>query len=260
MVSTLWRHATSSVSRQTHRLDYNSKDASVHTTTAHKMRKLWAMMPAIPLVSSLADIQADAKSTRHTKRILNSVARQSPEAHKLVKYLVEFVTMSCAPDMLALRVFPNAKEISESFGAYDAVRCRLPEFGLKDPTVTVVAVGDGTTPRTAATFAMRSAWTCYSVDPLLRGGIARWSAIKRLHIVPSKIEDVRIDGDKVIVIAVHSHARLDVTLRSITAREMLAVVAMPCCVPLLLDRPPDIEYDESGVISPCRTIKIWRLP
>lgn len=202
-------------------------------------------------------IQAEPRRMAHTKRVLGSVVKHNPDAAKMLKYLVEFVTLACAPDMLAMRVFPNGKEISESFGAYDAVRYRLPQYALGDKDVTVVCVGDGRTPRTAATFALRSAWNCYSVDPMLKGGTQRWKAIERLTVINKRIQDVRIAAARVIVVAVHSHANLKQSVAQIDADEV-SVVAMACCVPMALDRAPDLTYDERGVISPCRTIQIWR--
>lgn len=38
------------------------------------------------------------------------------------RYLDEFVRCRCAPDLLARKLFPNAKEVTESFAAYAAVR------------------------------------------------------------------------------------------------------------------------------------------
>lgn len=34
------------------------------------------------------------------------------------RYLDEFVRFSRSPELLSLKLFPNAKEITESFGAY----------------------------------------------------------------------------------------------------------------------------------------------
>jgi hypothetical protein len=213
------------------------------------------MIPDI--VEGWKDIQANPRHLAHGSKVINGVAHYNKDAANLVKYLGEFIGMSCAPDMLALRLFPNAKEISESFGAYDAVRYRLQEFKLNDPSVTVIAVGDGNTPRTAATFAFRSKWTCFSVDPNLKGGTLRWSAVKRLHVLPQRIEDVHIEADQAIIVAVHSHAKLPAAVASVKANR-LAVVSIPCCQPQRLELEPDIQYQDKHIISPERTVKIWR--
>ena len=53
----------------------------------------------------------------------------------------------------------NAKELSESFACFNAARVHLAETFLpSDPHVTLLAIGDGLTPRTAALFAFRTAW------------------------------------------------------------------------------------------------------
>ena len=204
-------------------------------------------------------IQSDERSFSHAKKLINSTGKYSKEAALMLRHVSEFVTLYCAPDMLGMRLFPNAKEISESFAAFDAARYKLPTFDISDPSIALIAVGDGATPRTAATFAFRSKWACYSVDPLLRGGTKRWSAINRLTVCAQKIQSFKIKCDRAVLVAVHSHAKLSDCLPSIHARE-LAVIAMPCCVRLEIPGvDPVITYESRGVISPMRTIKIWHL-
>jgi hypothetical protein len=58
-------------------------------------------------------------------------------------------------------VFPNAKELTESFAANNAIRIHLAgEYTPGDERVTVIAVGDGNTPRTAALCAFLTKWQC----------------------------------------------------------------------------------------------------
>lgn len=173
-----------------------------------------------------------------------------------LRYLNELVRLRCTNDLLALRLFPDMKEITESFGAYSAVRDHL-DHRLSDPSITVLVVGDGHTPRTGATFAFRSAWSCYSVDPrlTLKPDHLR---IDRLESRPCLIEDMPVlvaDGP-VIVVAVHSHASLGVTVRKVCANR-IDVVAIPCCVPQVLDQAPTEVYDDSGIWSPKREVRIW---
>lgn len=184
-----------------------------------------------------------------------------------LRYLHELTRLRCAPDMLALGLFPNAKEVTESFAAYHAVVRHLPAFSLSDRSVTLIAVGDGSTPRTGATFALRSAWNCISIDPALRetgGKGARgrppsrgWSAIGRLRVIPLHVQFVEpIECERAVIVAVHSHARLEDAMRAVRARE-IAVVAMPCCVPQTLETPHDIEFTDSAVASPQNRILVW---
>ena len=110
------------------------------------------------------------------------------------RYLNEFFSLSCSRDLLEWEVFPNFKEVTESFAAYRAVEKHLrhlPWCGLDDRGVTLLAVGDGASPRTATTFALRSAWDCHSVDPGLR---EKWERIgvRRLTLHRQPIEEVTI--------------------------------------------------------------------
>jgi hypothetical protein len=175
----------------------------------------------------------------------------------------ELLRCHCAALLLSLRLFPNAKEVSESFGAYAAVRAHLNEIPFNDPTVTLIAVGDGCTPRTGATFAMRSAWRCVSVDPRLRqqeGVVRDWRDVRRLETRRCRVEQtqVAVDGP-VVVVAVHSHATLEASLSCIVGNPTsIAVVAMPCCVSLVLPGVPiRASYEDPDVMSPHRRIVIW---
>jgi hypothetical protein len=179
------------------------------------------------------------------------------------QYLNEFMECKCAPDMLEMRLFPNCKEITESFAAYDAVRSKLlRHYQFGDPKVIMISVGDGSTPRTAATFAYRSRWQCHSVDPLL-GQKSRFLGIDRLKLHPRKIEDCtredfRITDDSLVVItAVHSHAELAATVKVIGKVARMAIVAIPCCVKLSLPLPTRDVYIDHGIWSPSKTVLLW---
>lgn len=172
-----------------------------------------------------------------------------------IRYLDQYVKLHCGPDLARAEVFPNAKEITESFAAFQA--SRLLGLPFKSPRVTVLAVGDGARPRTAATFALRSAWTSVSVDPSLRVD-GEWRFIKRLTVEPRPVETYRLDtDDPAIVVAVHSHADLKASVACVHGAGRVAVIAIPCCVPLTLDRPPDLAYTDWGIWSPERTVKVW---
>lgn len=216
------------------------------------------MDPLGPLPRDFSDIQADPATMRYCSKLINGVSAYDPTAGNFVRYLGELISLKCAPDMLAMKLFPNAKEISESFAAYEAARHRLDGFDLGDPAITVVVVGDGSTPRTAATFAFRSAWVCHSIDPLLKGGTLRWANIKRLTLHPTKVEDVEpIVCDKALIVAVHSHAKLQNAILAVKAPHT-AVIAMPCCVAQKLSVEPDRRYRDKSVISPAREVLIWQ--
>lgn len=173
-----------------------------------------------------------------------------------LKYLNEFFSLKAAPDISATYAFPNAKEITESFAAYNAARKYLKSnFNLSDDSISLIAVGDGASPRTAITFAFRSKWKCYSVDPKLKLA-SRYTRIDRLKLYPNKIEDFKLTCDKAVIIAVHSHAKLSDAINSITANKK-AVIAIPCCKEQVLNQDPDHIYLDWGIHSPERIIKIW---
>lgn len=176
------------------------------------------------------------------------------------QHINEFVKLKCAPDLLASGLFPNAKEITESMSAYHAVfwhilKDKTKELG--DPSIAVVSVGDGVTPRTAALFAFRSNWQCFSVDPTMR---EKEYGIKRLSIFRGRVENFNIDCSNfsaVIILLVHSHATVRASLDRITGT-VRHVVAIPCCVPHELPGNPYIGYEDYDMWSPKRTVKVWR--
>lgn len=174
------------------------------------------------------------------------------------RYAEDFWRLNCATDLMELGVYPNFKEMTESFAAYRAARLHIP-FEPQDPEVNVVVVGDGATPRTAVTFAFRSAWNCFSIDPNLHS-LDRWKSVKRLVCIPSCVEDsIAAAFGKLIIVAPHSHASLPEALSRFDANER-HVIALPCCKEQVVPgRPvPDIKYDDWGIWSPARSVMIWR--
>lgn len=184
-------------------------------------------------------------------------------------YMNEFIRCRSSIDMLELGLFPNAKEISESFGMFNAVRKVLGAPSFADPKIAVYAIGDGSAPRTAATFAFRTNWQTFSVDPALTLK-PKWRMIKRLVVLPQAVEHISIGCmpdlypafDSVVIAAVHSHADLTTSHSVVKARHPKAKIhtfAMPCCVNQALGaRPPDEETRDMGIMSMHNLIKYWK--
>lgn len=168
------------------------------------------------------------------------------------RYINRFMGMKAAPDMLIRGLFPNAKEITESFGALYAIS-NLP-VDYKDD-MAVVCVGDGFSPRTAALCAFCTKWDCYSVDPVLRD--KEWD-IDRLTTKRFKIQDTFLEFDKpCVILMVHSHVKVNETLPSIKA-PVRHLVTMECCMSLNFDgKPPIADYEDPNVWSPKNKIKVW---
>jgi hypothetical protein len=176
------------------------------------------------------------------------------------RYANELLRLTCAPDILAWRLFPDFKELTESFGMFRCVTDVLGMGLLAASNVALVAVGDGTTPRTGATFALRSSWQCFSVDPALKDKAGHEARIRRLVVVPARIEQWRLPRGyaRAIIVAVHSHAPLSAAVAACSANvRRVDVFAMPCCVGQVLDRRPDVEREDRSIASPKRTIRAW---
>lgn len=171
-------------------------------------------------------------------------------------YLNQFIQLKCGIDLLSLGLFPNAKEITESFAAYEATMNYLP-FHPKYDKVNVVAVGDGHKPRTAATFAFRTSWNCYSVDPELIIG-ERLDRVKRLKCFKSKVEDIQLEFDEpTIIVCVHNHAKLKECVKSIRSPDRW-IISMPCCFKDNFGIPT-ICYKDNNVWSEKNFVNIYEV-
>lgn len=185
-------------------------------------------------------------------------AMQQETHTRAARYANELLALRCGPDLLALGVFPDFKELTESFGMYRAVSDTLGRALLEQPGVALIAVGDGCTARTAATFAFRSQWTCYSVDPAARM-LESYSSVRRLVIVQERVERWTLPSGhaRAVIVAVHSHARLDAAVKACAGAERVDIFALPCCVGQQLGRKPDVERVDKSISSPKRTFVIW---
>ena len=169
------------------------------------------------------------------------------------RYIDLFFRSKCAADLLHNGLFPNAKEVTESHAAFQAVWYYLTRFERSDPNITVVVIGGGKQPRTASLFACKTKWQTISVDPVSTEGSL---TIRRVETRKCRIEETTVKADKAIVLAVHSHANLQQGVDRVEANDK-AVVAIPCCYSQDLHRDPDHIYDDMGIWSPKRTVKIW---
>lgn len=180
-----------------------------------------------------------------------------------IRYLNEFMRMKCAPELLARRIFPNAKEITESMGAWHAVREHvLPRVPVlrNDPNVLVHCVGDGTTPRTGALFAFLSRWQVYSIDPRMRD--SQWK-VARLHTFSERIEDFFNQGTSPLnlIVHVHSHASLQASVNNLTSvgGGCRYLVNIPCCRKADLDMEPIAAYNDPAILSPRNRVEVYDL-
>lgn len=187
-------------------------------------------------------------------------------------YIDRFLRLKCASDLVRPKLFPDSKEITESFGAWQAiVRNYRDDYNPSDDKIKCIVVGDGCSPRTGALVAHLSRWEVWSVDPRLRD---KWcnQDIDRLYVVPTKIEDAFITWEsratKIILLYVHSHAPFQQYISKVanTAHlEHLLIISIPCCVDnnlKLWDKyeiAPTKEYWDSGILSDKNLVRIWDL-
>ena len=211
------------------------------------------------------------------------------------RYVTELLKLACGPELVRLRLFPDAKELTESFAANNAARSFLwsknaagrARVDPADAAVTCVAVGDGNTPRTAALFAFLTRWHCVAVDPEMvewrewrkRRGVVdadddgdgdrpgvptgAWGGVRRLRAFRKKIQEVRVECEKAVLVLVHAHVSLAECLAQVQTRSgRCSAVILPCCNWYQKLRhpegaPPLAEYDDGSVASPQRTVRVF---
>lgn len=199
-----------------------------------------------------------------TDSILQSVTETEQTINVAIKrpsnrYLDEFIRLRSAPDMLAKNLFPNAKEITESMAAYDAVRKNV-QLDLADKSVVCLCPCDGHMPRTGAMFAYRTAWRVYSIDPALR--TEHKFDIARLNLFKMTAGQFAAENEHVsqhhptVIVGVHPHAKFDEMVSMAPNASSLYVVLMPCCVQM----PEEgYCYYDWGIHSPKRKIIVRRM-
>jgi hypothetical protein len=208
-------------------------------------------LPAAPLATPECYECKDNKEEKKAQRAAWLRARGKPEPDPLRSRIVgknadahysmytnELLSLTCAPKLLELKLFPSAKELTESFSCFAAVRAHLSnEFRPDDPSVLLVCVGDGLTPRTAGLFCFRTKWKCISVDPLMRGPLGfhsdetRWSEhIERLTARRARLQDAapepagKFVGERVLLVLPHAHIGLDECLQCVRGSAQLGAV------------------------------------
>jgi len=214
-------------------------------------------------------VHSNRKAQRIAKRGVPDPARcrlvTEDTSKHFTRYMDEFLSLTCAPELLRLRLFPNSKELTESMAVLHAVRsvpalARL--FPPSDSSVTCLCIGDGTTPRTAALAAYRTSWTCIAVDPLMDAESEEWRGIDRLTALRAKIEDIPLlHCQKCLLVMVHAHVGLKASLERVRWQHALGVVAIPCCnwykeIQMELAEPI-FEQDDPHIVSPHRLVRVW---
>ena len=133
--------------------------------------------------------------------------RVHPRNWGYTTYIDKVFSLRCFVNLVQLQVFPDAKDISESYGVLQAViRKGLAPDGVvargtstraqeKREGVLCFCIGDGSTARTATLASFLTNWHAVSVDPGLR---REWAGkephgVRRLRGYAAKFEDVMAD-------------------------------------------------------------------
>lgn len=174
-------------------------------------------------------------------------------------YIHKFFASNSSADLLANNLFPNAKELTESWGALEAVDKHIIPLGISRNSeyVDVFAIGDGYRPRTAALFSFHTKWNSYSIDPLL---VIKNYTIKRLTLIKEKIEKLPdfYSTDRVaIIVLVHSHADIKICWEKIDYQNKF-LVTIPCCYKKELTGVNLItEYNDESILSKENKVRIY---
>ena len=183
-----------------------------------------------------------------------------------LRYIDFFLKLKCSTELVSTGFYPNGKEISETQGAFEAVRHKL-KLDYNDETVAIVVVGDGYNPRTGYYMACMTKWQIFSVDPAMERDyveiIEKIKNRKNIQIFPNKIEDCALDLKiyrTIVLLFVHSHASLKASVGSLVTKSPSAIhaVSMPCCFDDDLGIPYDIKFDDPYVISVHRSLFIYK--
>ena len=228
----------------------------------------------------------------HTDRETGREIYEVSFARISTRHLDRVWSLKCLPHIVNLKLFPDMKEISESYAAFWAITRGL-KIRPGDTGVHVVVVGDGQVPRTGALLALLSQWTVCSVDPAMQVDLGRAldieAKLKRLSVIPTTIEaadpakllhrkDAQEGGPHphtIIMLSVHSHAKMSVSARQIflggqppglsgpsdaapyEGQARLAAVSIPCCVADDLFCRTTTNYTDNGILSPMRSVNIY---
>jgi len=223
-------------------------------------------------------------------RTSDSGMERRPNNFGYCNYLDKLFSLKCFPDIVALRAFTSAKDVSESMAAIQAAN----QHGLwndakkqkKNVKVNCLCIGDGSTPRTAVLACFLHKWDCISIDPALhedwRGvnpkgvrGLTGFGGTLEEFLLQSNNQSSNGDNDDatsttkydhLVLLCVHSHARLtgNASVPNIMAlynNIPTTLISLPCCPKFRsqkdVGRVPDVVYEDDCVFSACRRVEVW---
>jgi len=175
-----------------------------------------------------------------------------------MKYINKFIRLKCAIDLLKWKMFPNAKEICETYAIRNAVYKFFPELNYGQELDCYV-IGDGVVPRTGAFFACTTACNVWSIDPNLRTEGVH-PKVQRLTCIKDKLENTHMKGDTIIVVAPHAHADINYICEKWDFN-VAYIVSMPCCKKdyQVLSNRIGFHFKDTNIPSPENNIFGWKI-
>ena len=174
-------------------------------------------------------------------------------------YIDRFLKLKSSIKFLELKLFPNTKEVTESMGAWFAIKRAVEGTGIDQKSNCIVyVVGDGHVPRTGALIACMTKWGVVSIDPVMR---LREYGIKRLGPIQERAENLSFDceGKIAFVVHVHSHAKLSDSIEMLQSYKELYVINIPCCVPSDINIEPIGKYTDECILSKKNEVEIYKI-
>ena len=177
------------------------------------------------------------------------------------KYINQFIRLKSAPDLLAYKIFPNVKEICESYSCRNILYKFYPHIIMNDPNINIIVIGDGRQPRTGAFFAFTTAHNIISIDPNFS---EKWAnnnhTMDRLLCIKDRAERLMFDYDNIVLIAPHAHVNINNLCQKWKFKTMY-IVSMPCCLKdqQILNKKVGFHYRDTEIPSPENHLFGWKI-
>lgn len=204
-----------------------------------------------------------------TKEIIHDldIAMRKSAAIKDSRYMDWLFQLKCAQDLMALGLYPDAKEWTEACACYSAARKYA--FTPSEKGVFAVVAGDGKRPRLGALLAFMTKWQVISVDPILEQlprKVDRLTCLKQT--LKQATDSLQLPCSGLIILFLpHSHVSIKEVGHYVNwiaettgIFSMLRIVSLPCCVKhdgigkyVTLMK----EYTDCGVFSPKRKVMVF---
>jgi len=228
--------------------------------------------------------QPTKPQTKQGRKNLDSGVKRRPNNFGYCNYLDQLFSLDCFPDIVNLKAFTSAKDVSESMAAIQAATQHglMKDGSNSEKKIKCLCIGDGSTPRTAVLGCFLKKWNCISIDPALheewhgiepkgvRGLIGYGGTLEEYLMQMNTDNNTRNDKEEVydhlILLCVHSHARLIgnasiSNIMNLYNNVPTTLVSLPCCPKFRSTKDighiPDVCYEDDCVFSMCRRVEVW---